>query len=144
MGAAMGGALGGVGGWAVAGGHSLVLGGMFAAGVGVAAATNSWDSFTGGLVGSVAGTAVGNGVVNSHQFRSWKTGNNYSSNAQINNLSVQQQSDETSTSTNTYGKFTISVKNGGGSSGMGASGNGWGHAWGTLEDNSGTQTSYGF
>jgi RHS repeat-associated protein len=58
QGALLGGALGGLGGWAYAGGHTGVLAGMFAGGVGLAAATDSWDSFAGGLVGSIAGIGI--------------------------------------------------------------------------------------
>jgi hypothetical protein len=35
---------------------------MFAAGVGVAGATDSWDSFAGGLTGAVGGWAIGSGI----------------------------------------------------------------------------------
>ncbi|MBI3617463.1 MAG: hypothetical protein HY210_04500 [Candidatus Omnitrophica bacterium] len=83
MGAAFGGALGGVGGWAVGGGHSLVLGGMFLAGTGVAAATDSWDGFAGGLTGGLAGAAVGKGFVRSQQFQNFKAGDGFVSNRDL-------------------------------------------------------------
>ncbi len=35
---------------------------MLVAGAGVAGATDSWDSFAGGLAGGLAGTAIGNGI----------------------------------------------------------------------------------
>ena len=57
--AAIGGVLGGVGGWATtlpAGfAKSAIIGGMLAGGLGYTAATGSWDSFAGGLAGGVAG-----------------------------------------------------------------------------------------
>ena len=83
IGAAMGGALGGLGGWAVAGGHSFVLGGMFLAGAGTAAATDSWDSFAGGIAGTIAGATIGNGIVNSQQFQNGKAGNGFVSNRDL-------------------------------------------------------------
>jgi len=85
IGAAMGGALGGIGGWALAGGHSAVLGGMFAAGVGMAAATDSWDSFAGGFAGGLCGAAVGGGVTSAYkeQFGNFRSGNGFKTNAEV-------------------------------------------------------------
>jgi len=48
---------------------------MFAAGAGVAGATDSWDSFAGGIAGGLAGAAVGSGINNSELVKNWKTGN---------------------------------------------------------------------
>jgi hypothetical protein len=62
MGAGIGGALGGFGAWGV-GQYGWGFGaGMLVAGAGVAGATNSWDSFAGGITGALAGTAIGNGI----------------------------------------------------------------------------------
>ncbi|MBI5149483.1 MAG: fibronectin type III domain-containing protein [Candidatus Omnitrophica bacterium] len=83
MGAAFGGALGGVGGWAIGGNHYWALGGMFAAGTAYAGATDSWDSYTGGFVGGIAGAAVGNGLVNSQQFQNFKAGKGFVSNRTV-------------------------------------------------------------
>lgn len=62
-----------------------MLTGMFAAGVGMAAATNSWDSFAGGFVGGVCGAAVGGGITNaySQQFTNYRTGNGFRSNRSL-------------------------------------------------------------
>ena len=89
IGGAIGGALGGLGGWAVGGGstiaHPFVLAGMFAGGVGNAAATGSWDSFAGGLVGAIGGAIAGQGIVNaySQQFANYRAGNGFISNATL-------------------------------------------------------------
>jgi hypothetical protein len=64
MGAAIGGALGAVGGWGVSNIGKGFGYGMLAAGAGYAGATNSWDSFAGGIVGGLAGAAVGSGINN--------------------------------------------------------------------------------
>ncbi|MFA4889370.1 MAG: RHS repeat-associated core domain-containing protein [Candidatus Omnitrophota bacterium] len=85
MGAAIGGVLGAAGGWAAGGEHYWAMGGMFAAGVGVAAATDSWDSFTGGFVGGLCGAAVGGGITNAYkeQFGNHGAGNGFRSNATV-------------------------------------------------------------
>lgn len=62
IGGAMGGALGAFGGWGVDKFGWKFGAGMLVAGAGVAGATNSWDSFAGGLTGGIAGAAVGNGI----------------------------------------------------------------------------------
>jgi hypothetical protein len=65
MGAAMGGVLGGLGGWAAGLKNftgNMILGGMAATGIGLAAATDSWDSFAGGIAGGLAGLAIGNSI----------------------------------------------------------------------------------
>jgi RHS repeat-associated protein len=82
IGAALGGVFGAVGGWAVAGEHTFVLGAMFAGGVGYAAATDSWDSFAGGLAGGIAGGLVGGGIAStySEQFANFRAGNGFLSN----------------------------------------------------------------
>ena len=81
MGAAIGGAMGGLGGWAggIAVAHGMggvFLAGTLAAGAGAAAATDSWDSFAGGLTGAVLGT----GFVKTQQFQNFKAGNGFKSN----------------------------------------------------------------
>ena len=63
----IGGALGGLGGWGfgIAQAHQMggwFIGGMIVAGAGVAGATDSWDSFAGGLAGSIGGAAAGNRI----------------------------------------------------------------------------------
>ncbi|MFH1202244.1 MAG: RHS repeat-associated core domain-containing protein [Candidatus Omnitrophota bacterium] len=60
IGGALGGALGGFGAWGVREFGAGFGYGMLAAGAGVAGATDSWDSFAGGVVGGIAGAAVGN------------------------------------------------------------------------------------
>ncbi|MBF0484349.1 MAG: RHS repeat-associated core domain-containing protein [Candidatus Omnitrophica bacterium] len=78
IGGAMGGALGGLGGWAYGeslAGHAIgnqIMGGMLAAGVGIAAATNSWDSFAGGLTGAVVGSVASNGIIESKTWKNWQ------------------------------------------------------------------------
>ena len=65
-GALIGGTIGAISGW----GMGLGIGAFgpafgwatLVAGAGVAGATNSWDSFAGGLAGGIAGTVVGNGI----------------------------------------------------------------------------------
>ncbi len=93
IGGALGGALGGVGGWAMAGQHYGVMAGMFAGGLGVTAATGSWDSFAGGLVGGIAGALAGNGILNaySQQFSNFRAGNGFVSNAARGIVSPQNQ-----------------------------------------------------
>lgn len=49
------------------GGHTNVLAGMFVAGAGVAGATDSWDSFAGGLTGGLAGWAAGSGITTAYK-----------------------------------------------------------------------------
>jgi RHS repeat-associated protein len=61
-GAVLGGGLGGIGGWGVAKYGSKFGAGMLIAGAGAAGATDSWDSFAGGLTGGLTGWLVGNGV----------------------------------------------------------------------------------
>ena len=67
MGAAMGGALGGFGAYGVANYGWGFTAGMFAAGAGMAGATNSWDSFAGGVAGGLAGWGAGSGINNAFQ-----------------------------------------------------------------------------
>jgi RHS repeat-associated protein len=67
IGAAMGGALGGLGSWGmgIAQAHQMAgqyMAGMLIAGAAVAAATDSLDSFAGGLAGGLAGLAIGNSI----------------------------------------------------------------------------------
>ncbi|MDP2939998.1 MAG: LamG-like jellyroll fold domain-containing protein [Candidatus Omnitrophota bacterium] len=63
----IGGALGGLGGWGlgIAQAHQMAgqyIAGMLIVGAGVAGATDSWDSFAGGLTGGLTGWAAGNGI----------------------------------------------------------------------------------
>ncbi|MBI3291696.1 MAG: RHS repeat-associated core domain-containing protein, partial [Elusimicrobia bacterium] len=86
IGGALGGALGGIGAWGVStygAGFGL---GMLAVGAGVAGATNSWDSFAGGLVGGLAGAFAGQGIIsaNSQQFANFRAGNGFVSNRTLN------------------------------------------------------------
>ncbi|MDD4980038.1 MAG: SpvB/TcaC N-terminal domain-containing protein [Candidatus Omnitrophica bacterium] len=62
IGAGIGGALGAFGGWGAYNIGTPFVVGMLATGAFVAGATNSWDSFAGGLVGGIAGTVVGTGI----------------------------------------------------------------------------------
>jgi len=67
IGFAAGGVLGGLGGWGlgIAQAHKMTgwyIGGMLAIGAGVAGATDSWDSFTGGLTGGIVGGVTGMGI----------------------------------------------------------------------------------
>lgn len=77
IGGAMGGALGAFGGWASSikdGAYAgWVLAGGIVAGAGVAAATDSWDSFAGGLAGGLAGWGAGTGINKS--VHSWRAKN---------------------------------------------------------------------
>ena len=59
----MGGALGGLGGWGISNYGWQFGAGMLVAGAGVAGATNSWDSFAGGITGAIGGWVIGNGIV---------------------------------------------------------------------------------
>ncbi len=83
MGGAMGGALGAFGGWGVSTFGAGFGVGMLAAGAGVAGATNSWDSFAGGVVGGVAGAFTGNQIVQSEQFQNWKHDEGFLSNREV-------------------------------------------------------------
>jgi RHS repeat-associated protein len=142
IGAAMGGALGGLGGWGIEKFGWQFGAGMLLAGAGVAGATDSWDRFAGGLTGGVTGGALGTGVVKSEQFQNWKAGRGWVSNRFISSSGANQ---DTVDSTNTYGKFTISVKRGGGSTGMGGSSKGgWGHSWLSYEKGNEGAISRGF
>jgi hypothetical protein len=49
---------------------------MLVAGAGVAGATNSWDSFAGGLTGAIMGSVVGAGFLNANknQFSNFRSG----------------------------------------------------------------------
>jgi hypothetical protein len=83
IGAATGGALGGLGAWGV-GKFGWEFGaGMLAAGAGVAAATDGWDSFAGGLTGGVLGGIGGNAFVKSQQFQNMKAGNGFKTNRDV-------------------------------------------------------------
>jgi len=76
MGGVIGGALGGLGGWAGGLNNALgdgILTGMFVGGVAITTATDSWDSFAGGLVGGVAGSVSARAVVNSATFKAFKS-----------------------------------------------------------------------
>ncbi len=75
IGGAMGGALGVFGGWGVQNFGAGFGVGMFAASAGFAGATNSWDSFTGGIAGGIVGATVGIGIVKSEQFQNCKAKN---------------------------------------------------------------------
>ncbi|MFA4842653.1 MAG: RHS repeat-associated core domain-containing protein, partial [Candidatus Omnitrophota bacterium] len=92
MGAAIGGVLGAAGGWAAGGGHYWAMAGMFAAGVGVAAATNSWDSFAGGIAGAAVGTLAGAGILSAYkeQFGNFRAGDGFRSNAAVKNINAQK------------------------------------------------------
>lgn len=85
MGAAIGGIGGALGGWAAGGEHYWAMGGMFAAGAGVAGATNSWDSFAGGFTGGLAGWAAGSGITSAYkeQFANYRAGNGFESNRNV-------------------------------------------------------------
>lgn len=87
FGALAGGALGGLGGWGYGITYSHGMAGQFIAGsliagAGVAAATDSLDSFAGGLVGGLAGAGIGKGITNaySEQFANYRAGNGFVSN----------------------------------------------------------------
>lgn len=148
IGGALGGALGGVGAWGVSTYGAGFGVGMLAAGAGVAGATNSWDSFAGGLVGGVAGAFAGQGIIsaNSQQFGNFRAGNGFVSNATLaaRRAALAAQQTNTATPTGIYGKFTMSVEQGGGSTGMGGSGGGWGHSWTTVEGGGQGPVSRGF
>jgi len=85
IGGAMGGALGGIGGWGVGEFGSKFGAGMLTAGAGVAGATDSWDSFAGGLVGGLAGNMAGNSFIGTEHFQNWKAGNGWQNNSDYTN-----------------------------------------------------------
>ncbi len=83
IGGALGGALGGFGAWGVGTFGSGFGIGMAIAGAGVASATDSWDSFAGGLTGGILGGIGGNGLVKSEQFQNFKAENGFRSNRNV-------------------------------------------------------------
>ncbi len=146
IGGALGGALGGLGGWAVGGvagtiAHPVVLAGLFAGGVGNAAATGRWDSFAGGVVGAIGGAVAGQGIVNaySQQFANYRAGNGFVSNATLAARQAGQGGNLQGLADQQY-RMSISVREG--ATGKAQLGN-TGHAWVTLDDGENT-TSYGY
>ncbi|MBF0386191.1 MAG: RHS repeat-associated core domain-containing protein, partial [Candidatus Omnitrophica bacterium] len=88
MGGAIGAVMGGIGGWGggIAAAHQMTgqyVSGMLILGGGAAAATDSWDSFAGGLTGGVLGGIGGNAFVKSEQFQNLKAGNGFRSNRDV-------------------------------------------------------------
>ena len=85
MGAGLGGVLGGIGGWGIDKFGWEFSAGMLIAGAGVAGATDSWDSFTGGFIGGLCGAALGNGFIDAYpqHFKNFRAGDGFRSDKDV-------------------------------------------------------------